>query len=222
MTPRELETLVHRHLDGLATAEELAALSGELERDEGSRVLYLQLAELHAALAVRDDLAGDSVRPCVDSSEVACSQENCLRLAFGPCQPLAVVERSGGGDRDRGVAGLVGTAARLAVGPACRRGTRDTDRNPRAATCHAGGGDVAAWKEADGGPVVSSAPAWRRSRCGTACRFCSKDPGNSNCSRRCGPCWTAGRPWCGCPRRREAFSWIPPAPRSWTSARSSA
>ncbi|MCU0872085.1 MAG: hypothetical protein MUE50_07045 [Pirellulaceae bacterium] len=64
MTPRELETLVHRHLDGLATAEELAALSGELERDEGSRVLYLQLAELHAALAVRDDLAGESVPPC--------------------------------------------------------------------------------------------------------------------------------------------------------------
>jgi len=55
MNVAELETLANRHLDGVATAEELALLSGEIEGNESSRRRYLQLAGLHAALATAND-----------------------------------------------------------------------------------------------------------------------------------------------------------------------
>jgi hypothetical protein len=55
MNSTELERLIHRYLDGIASAEEMAALSAEIETSEAARELYLRLASIHAALAVRAD-----------------------------------------------------------------------------------------------------------------------------------------------------------------------
>jgi hypothetical protein len=51
MNQGELETLIGRHLDGVASDKEVAALSDALENDEGARQRYLQYANLHATLA---------------------------------------------------------------------------------------------------------------------------------------------------------------------------
>lgn len=54
MNPTELETLINRHLDGVATEAEVAALSRELEQDGAARRSYLDLARLHATLAASE------------------------------------------------------------------------------------------------------------------------------------------------------------------------
>ncbi len=54
MNPTELEALINRHLDGVATEPEVAALSRQLEADEAARCLYLGLARLHASLAASE------------------------------------------------------------------------------------------------------------------------------------------------------------------------
>lgn len=63
MNPPELETLINRHLDGIASAAEAATLSLELERDEDARRLYLQLARLHATLAAGEESVGAVPEP---------------------------------------------------------------------------------------------------------------------------------------------------------------
>ncbi|MBI5692147.1 MAG: FecR domain-containing protein [Verrucomicrobia bacterium] len=50
MTPDDRENLIHRHLDGIATAAEIETLSHLLETDEAARVRYLELSRLAAAL----------------------------------------------------------------------------------------------------------------------------------------------------------------------------
>lgn len=56
MTPAERETLIHRHLDGLATPAEVETLSHLLETDERARAEYLPLARLVAALRTDETL----------------------------------------------------------------------------------------------------------------------------------------------------------------------
>jgi len=51
MNQLDWEFVIGRHLDGIATAEEVKALSAKLESDAQVRLLYLRLAEIHARLA---------------------------------------------------------------------------------------------------------------------------------------------------------------------------
>ena len=51
MNKYDWESVIERHLDGIASAEEIAALSEKLESDADTRLLYLHLAEIHATLA---------------------------------------------------------------------------------------------------------------------------------------------------------------------------
>ena len=51
MNQLDWEFVIGRHLDGVATAEEVMALSAKLESDEHARLLYLRLAGIHAELA---------------------------------------------------------------------------------------------------------------------------------------------------------------------------
>lgn len=50
MKRRDWELLIHRHLDGTATREEVEELSSQLERDGETRLVYLRLAQIHSAL----------------------------------------------------------------------------------------------------------------------------------------------------------------------------
>jgi hypothetical protein len=50
------DEIIHRFLDGLASPEEAATLSKLLETDADARLRYLNLAELHAALAADETL----------------------------------------------------------------------------------------------------------------------------------------------------------------------
>ncbi len=54
MSSRDWESLIHRHLDGIATSEEVAELSKRLESDANLRLTYLHLARIHATLAADD------------------------------------------------------------------------------------------------------------------------------------------------------------------------
>ncbi|MCE2862485.1 MAG: hypothetical protein RIR76_1896 [Verrucomicrobiota bacterium] len=54
MSPDEIDTLIERHLDGLATPEEVRALSQRIEQDSAARQLYLRKARLHAALGAAE------------------------------------------------------------------------------------------------------------------------------------------------------------------------
>ena len=51
MNRHDWESVIGRHLDGIASAEEIAALSEKLESDADTRLLYLRLAGIHAKLA---------------------------------------------------------------------------------------------------------------------------------------------------------------------------
>jgi hypothetical protein len=51
MNQLDWEFVIGRHLDGIATTEEVVALSAKLESDEHARLLYLRLAGIHAKLA---------------------------------------------------------------------------------------------------------------------------------------------------------------------------
>ena len=61
MSTRDLESLIHRHLDDVATREEVAELSQQLESDAETRLTYLRLARIHATLAA-DDLDTSSMQ----------------------------------------------------------------------------------------------------------------------------------------------------------------
>jgi hypothetical protein len=56
MTPAHRETLIHRHLDGIATPAEVDALSRLLETDAAARAEYIDLAHLAATLRTDDSL----------------------------------------------------------------------------------------------------------------------------------------------------------------------
>jgi len=61
MSSRDWESLIHRHLDGVATSEEVAELSERLESDTLARLRYLRVARIHATLAA-DDFDEPSMR----------------------------------------------------------------------------------------------------------------------------------------------------------------
>ncbi len=64
MSSRDWESLIHRHLDGVATSEEVAELSERLESDAETRLMYLRLARIHATLS-----ADDFDEPSIQESE---------------------------------------------------------------------------------------------------------------------------------------------------------
>lgn len=64
MNTHDWESVIARHFDGLASSEEIAGLSEQLESDAGTRLLYLRLARIHASLA-----AGESDEPSAVESE---------------------------------------------------------------------------------------------------------------------------------------------------------
>jgi len=63
----DLKSLVMRFIDGLASPDDAAALSRELESNRDARSLYLELAQLHAALSatLAESLARDQTAPHV-------------------------------------------------------------------------------------------------------------------------------------------------------------
>ena len=52
MNNRDWESLIHRHLDGITSPEDVAELSRQIESDPDTRLLYLQLARVHATLSM--------------------------------------------------------------------------------------------------------------------------------------------------------------------------
>ncbi|HIK96473.1 MAG TPA: hypothetical protein EYG03_31410 [Planctomycetes bacterium] len=64
MSDRDWESLIHRHIDGIATSEEVTELSERLESDADARLIYLRLARIHATLA-----ADDFDEPSIQESE---------------------------------------------------------------------------------------------------------------------------------------------------------
>ncbi len=66
------DELIHRHVDGLLSAEESAQLSHLLETDAAARGRYLEIAGLHAALAADETLrlSVPVVRPAQESRSV--------------------------------------------------------------------------------------------------------------------------------------------------------
>lgn len=67
MNKEMLETLIGRHLDGIASEADIAALSRELESSEQARQLYLQFAHLHAALLAEGPAPAVTLKPPVAS-----------------------------------------------------------------------------------------------------------------------------------------------------------
>jgi hypothetical protein len=57
MNRDQTETLISRFIDGVATEDEMRALSDELEQSEESRTLYFRLVRLHATLVIRGGTA---------------------------------------------------------------------------------------------------------------------------------------------------------------------
>ena len=66
MNTQDWQSVIARNLDGVASPDEVAELSGRIETDAETRKLYLQMARIHATLAA-DDLPESSVEdeiPC--------------------------------------------------------------------------------------------------------------------------------------------------------------
>ena len=51
MKPEHWESIIAKHLDGIATIDEVAELSAAIEADESVRSHYVQMARVHAVLA---------------------------------------------------------------------------------------------------------------------------------------------------------------------------
>ncbi len=66
MNAHDSRFLIQRHLDGIATSDELARLSQQLESDADARLLFLRMARIHATLAADDldMLSGDAGDAC--------------------------------------------------------------------------------------------------------------------------------------------------------------
>ncbi len=60
MNSHDWESVIQRHLDGAALPEEVAGLSEQLESDADTRMLYIQMARIHATLAADDLDESDS------------------------------------------------------------------------------------------------------------------------------------------------------------------
>lgn len=89
MNRAALESLISRHLDGRATAAEVADLSRELETSEESRRVYLRLARLHAALGTEEVVADES--PAIPTTAVRPPAWRWLPLAAAFAGIAAVV-----------------------------------------------------------------------------------------------------------------------------------
>ncbi|MDP6545829.1 MAG: ankyrin repeat domain-containing protein [Phycisphaerae bacterium] len=94
MNAHDWQSAIGRHLDGVATPDEVAELSEQIESDADTRKLYLKMARVHATLAA-DDLSESS-----EEAETAC--EACGDL-------------SGAGGRPRRWLALSGIAAAVAI-----------------------------------------------------------------------------------------------------------
>ncbi|MBT3202168.1 MAG: FecR domain-containing protein [Phycisphaerales bacterium] len=72
MNTRDWKSVIARHLDGVASPDEVVELSSQIETDPETRKLYLQMARIHATLAA-DDLPEPSVEdeiPCQACEEL--------------------------------------------------------------------------------------------------------------------------------------------------------
>ena len=54
MNDHDWESLIGRHLDGVASPEDVAELSRQIESDPDTRLLYLKLARVHATLSAAE------------------------------------------------------------------------------------------------------------------------------------------------------------------------
>lgn len=101
-----MDDLIQRHLDGMNTADEAAELSRRIETDASTRSRYLDLAQLHAALAADESLRAPRFEKAVlrpQSSWVAPVLKAAaalvlaalvfwsLKPASGPLLPLATL-----------------------------------------------------------------------------------------------------------------------------------
>lgn len=68
MSTDDLEVLIERHLDGLASPEEMTALSRRLEEDAAARRLFLRKARLHAALGAAEAPPTEAGTPSVSAN----------------------------------------------------------------------------------------------------------------------------------------------------------
>jgi ferric-dicitrate binding protein FerR (iron transport regulator) len=85
MNTRDWQSVIARHLDGVASPDEVAELSGEIETDADTRKLYLQMARVHATLAA-DDLPESSAE-----DEISCPAcENLPGSGARSWRPLAL------------------------------------------------------------------------------------------------------------------------------------
>ena len=54
MNDHDWESLIGRHLDGVASPDDVAELSRQIETDPDTRLLYLKLARVHATLSAAE------------------------------------------------------------------------------------------------------------------------------------------------------------------------
>lgn len=85
MTDHDWESVIGRHLDGVATSDEVAGLSEQLESDADTRMLYLRMAGIHAALAA-DDLDESDNRGSLPDPNVLIAKRRATRRKW----PLTV------------------------------------------------------------------------------------------------------------------------------------
>ncbi len=97
MSSRDWESLIHRHLDGIATPQEVADLSARLESNSETRLLYLRMARIHAVLA-SDDFDQSSAqnselrfRELLDRIETLDKRRRAYRLAVAATALIALV-----------------------------------------------------------------------------------------------------------------------------------
>ncbi|HIA19011.1 MAG TPA: hypothetical protein EYN70_06270 [Planctomycetaceae bacterium] len=99
MNHLDWEFVIGRYLDGIATAEEVKALSAELESDEHARLLYLRLAGIHAKLATdefAEPIGGeteDQLRDLVVQLESSVKQRKVLAGVNGQRWPISTLQR---------------------------------------------------------------------------------------------------------------------------------
>ena len=99
MNHLDWELVIGRYLDGIATTEEVKALSTELESDEQTRLLYLRLAGIHAKLATGTLAARtggeteDQLRDLVLQLESSVKHRQDLAGVNGQRWPKSTVQR---------------------------------------------------------------------------------------------------------------------------------
>jgi len=99
MNQLDWEFVIGRYLDGIATAEEVKALSAELESDEHARLLYLRLAGIHAKLAtgaLAEPTGGeteDRLRDLVAQLESSVKERKALAGVTGQRWPKYTLQR---------------------------------------------------------------------------------------------------------------------------------